>query len=79
MRRGPTGSPPARVPSPRLAFELAAFAAWLAVLLMLAGCARLPARPLAPCTIAHAGDTHNSCGGYIPACGKLPPLVGDDC
>ena len=23
--------------------------------------------------------THNKHGGYIPACGELPPLVGDDC
>lgn len=23
--------------------------------------------------------SHNAYGGYIPACGQLPPLVGDDC
>ena len=23
--------------------------------------------------------THNQFGGYIEACGQLPPLVGDDC
>jgi len=22
---------------------------------------------------------HNAAGGYIPACGELPGLVGDDC
>lgn len=24
-------------------------------------------------------DRHNEHGGYRPACGELPPLVGDDC
>lgn len=23
--------------------------------------------------------THNAAGGYINACGELPPLIGDDC
>lgn len=23
--------------------------------------------------------THNEYGGYIPACGDKPPLLGDDC
>jgi hypothetical protein len=22
---------------------------------------------------------HNAAGGYIPACGQLPPMIGDDC
>lgn len=43
------------------------------------GCAitYTPVTP-APCS-ASPGDTHNSCGGYIPACGLYPPIVGDDC
>lgn len=43
--------------------------------LALAGCAGQPADP---CSV-QPGASHNSCGGYVPACGNLPPLVGDDC
>lgn len=35
-------------------------------LILMAGCARLDA-------------THNAAGGYIPACGDLPGMLGDDC
>jgi len=28
---------------------------------------------------AAQAESHNRFGGYIPACGQLPPLVGDDC
>lgn len=24
-------------------------------------------------------STHNAAGGYAPACGQLPGMVGDDC
>jgi hypothetical protein len=24
-------------------------------------------------------STHNAAGGYVPACGQLPGMVGDDC
>jgi hypothetical protein len=41
------------------------FAAIAAGILLLASCVSAP--------------THNDKGGYIPACGELPPLVGDDC
>ena len=40
----------------------------LAVLAMLGGCAAAPDAP-----------SHNVHGGYIDACGDLPPLIGDDC
>jgi hypothetical protein len=40
----------------------------LAILVFtLAGCAMQPT------------PSHNAYGGYIPACGEMPPLVGDDC
>lgn len=33
---------------------------------------------LAACT-AQPERSHNADGGYIDACGELPPLIGDDC
>jgi hypothetical protein len=39
----------------------------LLALLALTACSTAPVR------------THNAHGGYIPACGELPPLIGDDC
>lgn len=54
----------------RLAAEFSrVLRACLVLLFVLAvgGCATLPV------------PSHNAHGGYIPACGDKPPLVGDDC
>jgi hypothetical protein len=55
---------------------------WLSYLALLAlllatctGCATAPVHP----EEFRRGETHNASGGYIEACGELPPLVGDDC
>jgi hypothetical protein len=32
-----------------------------------------------PTTSSTEAPSHNIYGGYIEACGQLPPLVGDDC
>jgi hypothetical protein len=31
------------------------------------------------CATSGQTPSHNQYGGYIEACGDLPPLVGDDC
>lgn len=41
----------------------------IALLILLALCSSEPAED----------QTHNAAGGYVTACGALPPLVGDDC
>lgn len=38
-----------------------------------------PAQKLQAAIDAKRARTHNEHGGYIPACGDLPGLVGDDC
>lgn len=63
-------------PHPLTVLRWAAVAFACAALALLLGCAHTP-QP-SPCTVT-AGQSHNSCGGYVPACGNLPPLVGDDC
>ncbi len=45
-------------------------------------CDSLPeveARSLPDCRQYEYTESYNADGGYAPACGELPPLVGDDC
>jgi len=52
----------------------------LAITLLALLCERVPASGAPVPDVGNSvGKSHNDLGGYIPECGELSGLVGDDC
>jgi hypothetical protein len=62
----------------RHAIRLFTFSYVALLLIALASCVGCDGAPVHP-EEWRADKSHNQYGGYIDACGDLPPLVGDDC